>query len=256
LLRASVRRCEDPGVPVPSLPHRIAIVTGAASGIGRATALRLVSDGFRVVATDIAPVDLDGAHGVAADLADPAAVPALFDAAERTFGPVDVLVHSATASLLDTFVQADEDWAGRATRRVDAASFDRQFAVDARAGALLIAAFTARLEARSERGGRIVVLTSGGEVGFPGEVSYGAAKAALVHYALSASIELNRYGVAVNAVHPPITDTGWVTEEVERFVAADPRFFDVAKPEEIAAVIAYLVSPDGGRITGTTVRMG
>ena len=243
-------------MPVPALLSRVAIVTGAASGIGRATALRLVTDGFRVLAADIAPVEIEGALGVVADLTDAASPPRLFDEAERAFGPVDVLVHSATASLLDTFVQADEDWAGRSTQRVDAASFDRQFAVDARAGALLIAEFATRLEARGGRGGRIVVLTSGGEIGFPGEVSYGAAKAALVNYALSASIELNRYGVAVNAVHPPITDTGWVTEEVERFVAGDPHFFDVAQPEEVADVIAFLTSPDGGRITGTTIRMG
>lgn len=243
-------------MPVPDLTSRIAIVTGAAAGIGRATTLRLLADGFRVVGADLAPVAIDGVLGVVADLADPASVPRLFDAAEAALGPVDVLVHNASASLLDTFVQADEDWAGRATQRVDAASFDRQFAVDARAGALLIAEFVARLEARGGRGGRIVVLTSGGEVGFPGEVSYGAAKAALVHYALSASIELNRYGVAVNAVHPPITDTGWVTDEVERFVAGDPHFFDVAQPEEVADVIAFLASPDGGRVTGTTIRMG
>ena len=87
-------------------------------------------------------------------------------------------------------------------------------------------------------------------------MSYGAAKAALVHYALSASLELSRYGVTANAVHPPITDTGWVNEEVERFVAADPRFFDVAKPEEVADVVAFLASPAGGRVTGTTIRMG
>ena len=63
-------------------------------------------------------------------------------------------------------------------------------------------------------------------------------------------------GVAVNAVHPPITDTGWVTEEVERFVAGDPHFFDVAQPEEVADVIAFLTSAEGGRVTGTTIRMG
>lgn len=243
-------------MPVPPLVSRVAVVTGAASGIGRAIAARLAADGFRVLGTDIAPVELPGVEGVVADLTDAAAVPALFDAAEARLGPVDVLVHSATASLLDTFVHADQDWAARPTKRVDAASIDAQFAVDTRAGALLIAEFAARLEARDGRGGRIVVLTSGGEVGFPGEVSYGAAKAALVNYALSASLELSPYGVTANAVHPPITDTGWVTDDVVRFVDGDPRFFDVAQPEEVADVVAFLASPAGGRVTGTVVRMG
>ena len=243
-------------MPVPPLSSSVALVTGAASDIGRAIAARLAADGFRVLGVDIAPVEVDGVSGFVADLTDAGSVPAAFDAAEARLGPVDVLVHSATASLLDTFVAADQDWAARPTKRVDAASIDAQFAVDARAGALLIAELAARLEARSGRGGRIVVLTSGGATGFPGEVSYGAAKAALVDYALSASIELSRYGVTANAVHPPITDTGWVTDEVVRFVEQDPRFFDVASPEEVADVVAFLASPAGGRVTGTTIRMG
>jgi 3-oxoacyl-[acyl-carrier protein] reductase len=242
-------------MPVPPLPSRVAIVTGAGSGIGRATAIRLAADGFRVLGADIRPVEAPGVLAAIADLADAASIPGLFDAAEAAFGPVDVLVHSATASLLDTFVQADRDWAERATQRVDAASIDAQFAVDSRAGALLIAELAARIEARGSSGGRIVVLTSGAEVGFPGEVSYGATKAALVHYAMSASIELSPLGVTANAVHPPITDTGWVNDEVVRFVEGDPRFYDVAAPEEVADVIAFLVSEAGGRVTGTTIRM-
>jgi 3-oxoacyl-[acyl-carrier protein] reductase len=256
MLRTSSQRWEDPRMPVPPLPFRVALVTGAASGIGRAVAARLAADGFRVLGADRAPVALDGVLGAQEDLADPTSAARLFDAAEAALGPVDVLVHSATASLLDTFVQAEQDWAARPTKRVDAASIDAQFAVDTRAGALLIAEFAARLEAREEQGGRIVVLTSGGEDGFPGEVSYGAAKAALVSYARSAALELSRYGVTANAVHPPVTDTGWVNEEVERFVAADPHFFDVAAPEEVADVVAFLASPAGGRVTGTTIRMG
>jgi 3-oxoacyl-[acyl-carrier protein] reductase len=98
-------------------------------------------------------------------------------------------------------------------------------------------------------------MTSGGEDGFPQEVSYGAAKAALVNYTRSASLELGRYGVTANAVHPPITDTGWVTDDVRRSIEKDDRFFSVAEPREVADVVAFLVSDAGGRVTGNVLRM-
>jgi len=72
--------------------------------------------------------------------------------------------------------------------------------------------------ARGATWGRIVGLTSGSPFGFPNEVSYGAAKAALENYTLSAATELARFGITANVVHPPITDTGWVTDGVRAFV--------------------------------------
>ncbi len=99
-------------------------------------------------------------------------------------------------------------------------------------------------------------MTSGGEKGFPQEVSYGAAKAAIVNYTMSASLELSRFGVTANALHPPVTDTGWVTDEVRGFVAEDDNFFDVAEPHEVAEVVSFLVSEAGRRVTGNVIRMG
>jgi NAD(P)-dependent dehydrogenase (short-subunit alcohol dehydrogenase family) len=81
---------------------------------------------------------------------------------------------------------------------------------DAMAPALLIAEFARRHRARGGAWGRIVGLTSGGQHGFPDEVSYGAAKAAQENYTMSASVELAPYGVTANIVYPPVTDTGWV----------------------------------------------
>lgn len=260
---------------------RVALVTGANHGIGAATALRLAADGIAVVAAFLEIDDAEDpdrlrrsrrrdasevvdritagggrAVAVSADLLDDSLIPGLFDLAEKRFGPVDILVNNATGSLVDTFAAADLDWMGRSLTRVTAATFDRQFGVDARAGALLIAEFAARLVARGGNGGRIIAMTSGGEKGFPQEVSYGAAKAALVNYTLSAGLELSRYGVTANAVHPPVTDTGWVTDDVREFVAADPAFFSVAEPGEVAEVIAFLVSEAGRRVTGNVIRMG
>ncbi|WP_207456657.1 SDR family NAD(P)-dependent oxidoreductase [Desertivibrio insolitus] len=238
-------------------PH-VALVTGAAGGIGSAIVAALVQAGMSVLATDLEAGTTDAAwpvHWVPVDLADAAALPGLFEEAEARFGPVDVLVHNATASLQDTFTVADDDWAGRFLSPVEASTIDRQFAVDARAGGLLIAEFARRLQGRGGSWGRIVTMTSGGDSGFPGEVSYGAAKAALVNYTMSASLELGGLGVTANALHPPITDTGWVTDEVREFVARDQRFFSVADPGEVAEVVGFLVSDAARRITGNVIRM-
>jgi 3-oxoacyl-[acyl-carrier protein] reductase len=109
-----------------------------------------------------------------------------------------------------------------------------------------------------ERGaswGRIVGLTSGGGIGFPGEVSYGAAKAAQVNYTMSAAVELGPYGVTANMVHPPVTDTGWVNDEVTAMVHNSPVLFHVAGPDEVASVIAYLCSDAAGLVTGNTIEL-
>lgn len=263
---------------------RVALVTGANHGIGAAVAERLAADGFAVAITFLAFDEPDDpgipqrqrasyrrdasgvleriratggqAIAISADLSEAATVPLLFDETERTLGPVDVLIHNATASLLDSFRVAQRDWANRRQSPVTPETIDRQFSIDARAGALLIAEFATRLQQRGGTWGRIVALTSGGERGFPGEVSYGAAKAALVNYTLSASIELGRFGVTANALHPPVTDTGWVTDQVRKAVEADDNFLSVAEPAEVAEVIGFLVSDAGRRITGNVIRMG
>jgi len=266
------------------MTQHVALVTGANHGIGAAIAERLAADGLAVVITYLsldepadegtperlrenhrsdasavlARIEAAGGRAIAlsADLLDESVIPGLFDAAEEAFGPVDVLVNNATASLQDTFRARDRDWAGRALTPVTADTFDRQFGVDARAGVLLLAEFADRLQARGGDWGRILSMTSGGEQGFPGEVSYGAAKAAIVNYTMSASLELSRYGVTANALHPPVTDTGWVTDEVRGFVAEDDRFFSVAEPDEVADVVSFLVSDAGRRVTGNVIRMG
>jgi 3-oxoacyl-[acyl-carrier protein] reductase len=78
----------------------------------------------------------------------------------------------------------------------------------------------------------------------------------LLNYTLSASLELSRFGVTANAVHPPVSDTGWVTDAVRQVVAKDVNFFGVAEPSEVGDVIAFLVSEAGRRVTGSVLRMG
>jgi len=243
---------------------RVAIVTGANHGIGAATARELAAHGARVVlgylgAPDAAPVveSIRAAGGraelVRGDLRDPHTPGRLFDVAEAAFGPVDILVNNASAGGQDTFAAARSDRFGRGLRQVSVESATPLLEVDARGAALMIAEFARRHIARGGTWGRIVGLTSGGPLGFPEEVSYGAAKAALENYAMSAALELAHYGVTSNVVHPPVTDTGWVTEEVRAFVASSREHFHVAAPEDVADVIGYLCSDAARLITANVI---
>ena len=260
-----------------------AIVTGANHGIGAATAAALARGGCAVLCTFLRvddPVDPgtpqtyrdnrahdatavtdrireDGGRAVAveADLSDPASPALLFDTAEEQFGPVDVLVNNATGWLADTFAAATSDRHGRSLQSVTAATWARQFSVDAMGAALMIGEFARRHIAREASWGRIIGLTSGGELGFPEEVSYGAAKAAQVNYTMSAALELAPFGVTANMVHPPVTDTGWVTAAVREHVAANPSLIHIARPGQVAEVIAYLASDAAALITANVITL-
>ena len=265
------------------LRDHVALITGGNHGIGAATARALAARGARVLisylrltdaiepgvpdeyhrhrAADAAQVLTAirerGGHAVAveADLADNVTPARLFDAAESELGPVDILINNASAWLADTFEPSSPDRLGRNAARVSADTFDRQFAVDARASAALIAEFARRHVARQATWGRIIGLTSGGPAGFPGEVSYGAAKAALENYTMSAALELASLGITANIVHPPVTDTGWITDAVRRHVADRPDLIHIAEPAEVAAIIAFLASDEARLITGNVIRL-
>jgi 3-oxoacyl-[acyl-carrier protein] reductase len=195
------------------------------------------------------------AASMEADLADPTVPRLLFDRAEAVLGPVEILVNNASGWLANTFLADAQDRFGRTLRPVDAESHDRQFAVDARATALLIAEFARRHLRRGASWGRIIGLTSGGPGGFPQEVSYGAAKAAQENYTMSAAQELGRYGVTANLVSPPVTDTGWVTAAVEQAATAASPLRHVAHPDDVAEVISLLASDQARYITGQIIHM-
>jgi 3-oxoacyl-[acyl-carrier protein] reductase len=258
-------------------------VTGANHGIGAATARALAARGAGVLLTFLRVDDAtepgkperyranrrqtadtvayaiaaEGGRALAveADLAAASSPRMLFDEAEKAFGPVDILVNNATGFVQDTFKSESEDHLGRAMRRVSAATIDQQFAVDARGSALLIAEFAKRHIVRGATWGRIVGLTSGGPMGFPEEVSYGAAKAALENFHMAASVELAPHGITSNVVYPPVTDTGWVTDAVREFVAKSNDHVHVAAPEDVAEVIAWLCSDAARMVTGNVIRM-
>ena len=262
--------------------RRVALVTGANHGIGAATALRLSRNGCKVLATflrrDEHPLGLPDEYrrarsndadalvaqvreegglieAVEADLTEADTPRRLFDIAEARLGPVEILVNNASGWVQDTFVDTKRDRHGRPLRLVSAETIERNLAVDAGAAAMLIAEFARRHLKRRARWGRIVGLTSGGPAGFPQEASYGAAKAAQENYTMTASQELGDYGVTANVVYPPVTDTGWVTEEVREFVKESHDHFHVAAPEQVARVIGWLVSDDAELVTGNIIRL-
>ena len=265
------------------MTQHTAIVTGANHGIGAATARALAGRGCAVLCTflriedpvdpgipqeyrerraqDAAPVAeaIRSAGGralaVEADLSDPATPGAVFDLAEEQLGAVDILVNNATGWLADTFAARATDRHGRSLQQVSAATWEQQFKVDAMGAALLIGEFARRHVARGADWGRIIGLTSGGDLGFPEEVSYGAAKAAQTNYTMSAALELAPFGITANMVHPPVTDTGWVTDAVRAGVAASSELIHIATPAEVASVIAYLASDEAALITGNVITL-
>jgi 3-oxoacyl-[acyl-carrier protein] reductase len=260
-----------------------AIVTGANHGIGAATARALARNGCAVLCSYLRIEDppdpgtpqahrdhrvrdgsqvidairAEGGQAIAveADLSDPAAPAALFDAAETELGAVDILVNNATGWVADTFAASSSDRHGRDLRPVSADTWRQQFTVDSMAPALLVAEFARRHVERGASWGRIIGLTSGAELGFPEEVSYGAAKAAQVNYTMSAALELAPYGITANMVHPPVTDTGWVTDTVRDEVARSRTLIHVATPEQVADVIAYLASDAAALITANVITL-
>ncbi len=272
----------DPSKYLPfDLSGHVALITGANHGIGAATAKALTSCGasvlisyFRLADPEDFPKEYrtnrakDASEVLSAiqalgskaaemetDLRDVSTIPKLFDFAETNFGPVDILVNNATGWVADTFAPNRDHVTGLGSEVLSADTHDQVFSVDARGSALLIAEFASRHISRGANWGRIIGLTSGGPLGFPTEISYGAAKAALENYTMSAAFELAPFGITANIVYPPVTDTGWVNDPVREHVKNTSDLIHIAAPGEVAEVIAFLASDLARLITANIVHL-
>jgi 3-oxoacyl-[acyl-carrier protein] reductase len=193
------------------------------------------------------------------DLADPEAVPQLFDQVEKTLGSVDILINNAAYSISDSFIPAPStvvDWAGRIRSMVDANSHDRHFAVNSRAVALLMAEYVRRHVNRGAVWGRVVNISTDGADCFPGEVSYGASKAALESYSRSAANELARYGITVNMVAPGPIQTGWIPVDAEEPIVESIPLGRMGQPADVADVVVFLASEQARWVTGQRLFVG
>jgi NAD(P)-dependent dehydrogenase (short-subunit alcohol dehydrogenase family) len=229
-----------------SLSGRIALVTGATSGIGRETAIRLAREGAEVivhgrdadrgeqVVTEIAQAG-GKARCITADLSDPAEIRRLADEA----GEVDVLVNNAGIS-----------WFGP-TADLDVATYDALFDANVRAPYFLVAALAPRMAANG--GGCIVNLASmAGTVGLAGGAAYGGTKATLTAMTRAWAAEFSPSGVRVNAVAPGPVFTAADPARIEA-LGATTLLGRAAQADEIAQVITFLASPAAAYVTGTTV---
>ncbi|HVU32036.1 MAG TPA: SDR family oxidoreductase [Opitutaceae bacterium] len=237
--------------------RKVALVTGASRGIGAAIAERLAADGFAVVvnyagrAADaekvVAAIRGRGGEAVAvqANVAAPAEVAALFDAAERQFGGIDVVVSNAgviqpgLVSLVDT----------------DDALFDRIIGVNLK-GTFNVLRLAAK---RVRAGGRIITLSSS-LVGLsqPGYSIYTGTKAAVEAFTRILAKELRGRKITVNCVAPGPTATdlfleGKSAEQVANFTKAPP-LERLGAPVDIAGVVGFLVRADAEWVNGQTIR--
>ncbi len=225
---------------------RVVVITGAASGIGHATAELFRDQGATVFGLDIVDTVPDGVEYVECNVGDRAAVDAAIEVCAR-HGRIDVLANVAGIVQFGHFEQiTDAEW-------------DRVHAVDLKGPFMLIQAAMPYLRAC---GGNVVNVSSvAGNVSQPYAVAYAAAKGGLTQLTKALALELSPAGIRVNAVCPGTVDTAMVSHVATIMPdGLDPRLFDrlmmmlpgpAITPAEIGSAIVYLASPEARMITGS-----
>jgi 3-oxoacyl-[acyl-carrier protein] reductase len=239
------------------LTGQTALVTGASRGIGRAIASTLAAHGATVVGTstseagaagiteDLSATGKAAGKGVVLDVCDAAACEAVIDAIQKEFGSLGILVNNAgiTQDMLAMRMK-DDDW-----NTVIATNLSAVFRLSRGVLRGMIKA----------RGGRIVNITSVvGSAGNAGQANYAAAKAGVAGMTRALAKEVGSRGITVNCVAPGFIDTDMTkslsSAQIETLTAQIP-LARLGRPEDIAAAVAFLVSPQAAYITGTTLHV-
>jgi NAD(P)-dependent dehydrogenase (short-subunit alcohol dehydrogenase family) len=244
------------------LDGRVAIVTGAGRGLGRAHALALAEEGAFVVVNDpgvsgdgsgtdpapaelvVAEIEKMGGRAVANldSCAGWGAAERLVAQAVETFGSLDVLVNNA-GILRDkmSFNMAEDDWDAVMTVHLKGHFAPSRFAA---------AHWRALAKAGKDVYGRIINTSSeSGYLGLVGQVNYAAAKAGIVGMTVTMARELERIGVTVNAIAPRAR-TRMTTSSFSNYRAAEEGVFDDRAPENVSPLVVWLASPDAGQVSG------
>lgn len=242
--------------PMFRLEGKTALITGAASGLGAASAVALARSGADVALSDRPGVSLDGtaarasAHGrrvlkLAMDICDLAQVREGVAAAERGLGRIDVLVNNAGINRPGPGLDVSEaDW-------------DAVFDTNVK-GHFFVTQAAARAMVARGSGRVIFVASQAGLVALPGQSLYCASKAAVILLAKGLAVEWAKHGVTVNAVAPTVVETN-----LTRARLANPEFRAsvlaripagrLATPEDVAAAVVYLASDEAGMVTGSVL---
>jgi 2-dehydro-3-deoxy-L-rhamnonate dehydrogenase (NAD+) len=222
---------------------RVALVTGGSSGIGAATARRLLAEGARVAALDLGGSPPEGALALTADVSDSAQVEAAVSRAAGELGPVDLLVCAAgiTGESLSTLDVTDEEW-----RRVMAIDADGVFFCN-----------RAVLRGMVERGyGRIVNVASiAGKEGNPMAAAYSSAKAAVIAMTKAIGKDVARTGVLVNCIAPAVIETpmlGGMSDDHIAYMVERIPMGRMGVADEVAALACWLASDECSFSTGAT----
>jgi NAD(P)-dependent dehydrogenase (short-subunit alcohol dehydrogenase family) len=238
----------------------VAVVTGAASGIGRATALRLARDGYEIAMMDLDAAGLaetrtqikqagGRAHAFPVDVCDPLSVGSVTRKVAVTVGPPQVLVNVAGIGLAATVLEtSDEDW-------------NRVLAVNLTGPFLTIRA-TLPLMLDRGRGVVVNIASVAGQVGLARRAAYCASKAGLVGLTRAVAVDHASAGIRCVAICPGTVETEWIAKiiadapdpaAVRQAMAARQLDGRMGSPDEVAAMVAFVASPDGRFVNGAAL---